>query len=125
MEQFKTWEEMSVLEQMACTYWDMYKDAHGVRPRGIDTSKWTEEDFLKEFDYLEGVIGTVIESELKAEKAAAVQFEQRVGEMIALGAKTREAALNWIMEADGANGDWDYLCFTNGLAYGYFNKQEA
>ena len=56
MEQFKTWEEMSVLEQYACTYWDMYKDAHGVRPRGIDTSSWTEQDFEREFEYLQQVI---------------------------------------------------------------------
>ena len=33
-----SWEEMTVLEQMQCQYWDMYKDAYGVRPRGIDTS---------------------------------------------------------------------------------------
>jgi hypothetical protein len=36
-----SWEEMTVLEQMQCQYWDMYKDAYGVRPRGIDTSAWS------------------------------------------------------------------------------------
>ena len=30
--EFKSWEEMSVLEQYACQYWDMYKAAYGVRP---------------------------------------------------------------------------------------------
>ena len=39
MEQFKSWEEMTDLEQAQCTYWDMYKDAFGVRPRWIDTTK--------------------------------------------------------------------------------------
>jgi hypothetical protein len=37
MEQFKSWEEMTDLEQAQCTYWDMYKDAYGHRPRGVDT----------------------------------------------------------------------------------------
>ncbi len=37
-----SWEEMTVLEQMQCQYWDMYKDAYGVRPRGVDTSSWSE-----------------------------------------------------------------------------------
>ena len=48
---FKTWEEMTVLEQYAETYSDMYKDAFGIRPR-VDTSTWTEEDFEKEFSML-------------------------------------------------------------------------
>jgi hypothetical protein len=38
MEQFKSWEDMTDLEQAQCTYWDMYKDAYGHRPRGVDTS---------------------------------------------------------------------------------------
>ncbi len=59
MEAFKTWEEMTVLEQYACQYWDMHKDAYGVRPRCIDTSSWTEADFEAEFKLL----GEVIERE--------------------------------------------------------------
>ena len=47
--EFKSWEEMTVLEQYACQFWDMYKDAYGVRPRGIDTSSWTVEQFEAEF----------------------------------------------------------------------------
>ena len=56
MEQFKTWEEMSALEQAQCIHWDMYKDAYGVRPRGIDTSGWHLEDFEAEFKMLSDVI---------------------------------------------------------------------
>ena len=33
------------LESLAAHHWDLYKDAHGVRPRGIDTSNWTVEVF--------------------------------------------------------------------------------
>jgi hypothetical protein len=51
-----SWEEMTVLEQMQCQYWDMYKDAYGVRPRGVDTSNWSEADFMAEFDLLAKVI---------------------------------------------------------------------
>ena len=54
------------------------------------------------------------------EAGAARDFEARIGEMIALGAKTRETALRWIHEADGTGGDDEYLCYKNGLAYGYF-----
>lgn len=122
MEQFKSWEEMTVLEQMACQYWDMYKDAYGVRPRGINTSSWTEEDFVKEFDNLDEVIKERTAERREAEKRAARAFEARIGELISLGAKTRETALRWIHEADGSNGDDEFLCYLNGLPYGYFKK---
>ena len=41
MTAFTTWEELTELEQAQATFWDMYKDAHGFRPRHIDTSSWT------------------------------------------------------------------------------------
>ena len=42
---------MSLLEQYACIYSDMHKDAFGFRPRN-DVSEWTEDDFRKEFEIL-------------------------------------------------------------------------
>ena len=120
--EFKSWEELSKLEQYQATYWDMYKDAYGVRPRGIDTSSWTVETVLKEFAYL----GLVIEREevarKEAEASATVVFEQRVQSLIELGAKDRVTAMRWIHEAEDTNGDDDYLAWTLGLPYQYFRK---
>jgi hypothetical protein len=122
MSEFKTWEEMTVLEQMACQYWDMYKDAHGVRPRGIDTSNWTEEDFLKEFEYLAKVIEQEEAQRRQDEERAMHDFEMRVLNLQMSGAKSREQALRWIHEAEETNGDDEYLCYCLGLPYGYFRK---
>ena len=122
MEDFKSWEQMTVLEQMACQYWDMHKDAYGVRPRGIDTSTWTEAEFEAEFAQL----GRVIEQEAIARKAseaeAVAKFEQHVTNTMCMGARDRETALRWIMDASNANGDWEYLCYDMGLPYHYFRK---
>lgn len=122
MEQFKSWEEMSKLEQAQCIYWDMYKDAYGVRPRGIDTSDWTLEQFEAEFK----VLGEAIEQEEIARRAAEAEavkkFEQHVTNTICMGARDRETALKWIMQASNADGDWEYFCFLNGLPYGYFRE---
>jgi hypothetical protein len=122
MEAFKTWEDMTELEQAQATYWDIYKDAYGVRPRGVDTSDWTLETFRKEFDYL----GQIIERENIARQAAegkAVEaFERRVAEMISMGARDSEMAMRWIHEAEGTNGDNDYLAWTLDLPYQYFRK---
>lgn len=125
MEAFKTWEEMSELEQAQCMFWDMYKDAWGVRPRGIDTSTWTIEDFDAEFESLQKTINANFEQE-QAEQAEAIKrFEQHVTNTICMGAGDRETALRWIMDASNANGDWEYLCYDLGLPYRYFSVDKA
>jgi hypothetical protein len=122
MSEFKSWEEMSVLEQMQCQFWDMYKDAYGVRPRGIDTTEWTEEEFMAEVETLGKVIEREEIARKESEAQASIRFEAQIQSMISSGAKNREAALAWIHEAEGSNGDDEYLCFLLGLPYGYFRK---
>ena len=120
MNEFKNWEEMSTLEQYACQYWDMHKDAYGVRPRGIDTSSWTEADFENELASLGAVILQEEVARCAAETEAVRGFEMRVQRILACGAKDRAMALRWIHEAEGTNGDDEFLCWTVGLPYRYF-----
>ena len=122
MSEFTSWEQMSDLEQAQSIFWDMYKDAHGVRPRGIDTSTWTLEDFQAEFARLQVVIEREEDQRQVAESEAIEKFEQHVTNTIGMGARDRETALRWIMDASTANGDWEYLCFDLGLPYQYFRK---
>ena len=121
MEQFKTWEEMSALEQAQATYWDMYKDAYGVRPRWIDTTRWTLADFEAEFASLATAIEQAEVERLSAEAQAIVRFEDRVLNLMHTGT-CRERVIAWLMDAEGANGDFEYFCYTQGLPYGYFRK---
>ena len=123
MEAFKTWEEMSTLEQYACQYWDMYKDAYGVRPRGIDTSTWTESDFEREFFQLSVTIAEEDRVRKEAEEKAAHDFEMRILSLQMTGATDRDMALRWVHEAEGSDGDDEYLCFLVGLPYGYFRRE--
>jgi hypothetical protein len=120
MEAFKSWEEMSTLEQYACQYWDMYKDAYGSRPRGIDTTAWTEDEFEAEFVQLAKVIDANYTEQLAQEEVAKHDFEMRMLSLLQTGAKDREMAMRWIHEAEGSNGDDEYLCFLLGLPYRYF-----
>ena len=123
MSEFKTWEQMTKLEQAQCIYWDMYKDAYGVRPRGIDTSDWTLEQFEQEFKYLGQVIEQEEAARQVAEAEAARRFEETVESVIQAGAGNRETALRWIMDSSEADGDWEYFCFLQGLPYGYFREE--
>jgi hypothetical protein len=121
MEQFKSWEEMSALEQAQATYWDMYKDAYGVRPRGVDTSAWTLEQFEAEFKILDEAINQEEIQRKESEARAIVKFEDSVANLMHTGTN-RERVIAWLMDAEGANGDADYFCFCVGLPYGYFTK---
>jgi hypothetical protein len=125
MNEFKSWEEMSTLEQYACQYWDMHKDAYGVRPRCIDTSSWTEADFEAEFVELARVIDRENAIRVEAEEKAMIDFEMRVQSLLVSGAKDYEMALRWIHEAEGSDGDDEYLCYLMGLPYRYFVVDKA
>lgn len=121
MEQFKSWEQMSALEQAQATYWDMYKDAYGVRPRGVDTTGWTLEYFEAEFKILGEAINQEEIQRKESEARAIVKFEDSVANLMHTGTN-RERVIAWLMEAEGANGDLEYFAFTQGLPYGYFTK---
>jgi len=118
-----SWEQMSPIEQAQCQYWDMYKDAYGVRPRGVDTSGWSLEYFEQEFKHLAEIIEMEYKSRKEAEAAAIIKFEDRVTNLMHTGTN-RERVIAWLMDAEGASGDPEYFCFLCGLPYGYFNKEK-
>jgi hypothetical protein len=123
MTAFTTWEEMTELEQAQSTFWDMYKDTHGFRPRHIDTSAWTLEQFDQEFAELSEVM-RANDIQKGIEEAIAVEkFERTIAEMISIGAKDYAMALRWMHEAEDTQGDNDFLAWTLGLPYRYFSKQ--
>jgi hypothetical protein len=123
MSEFKSWEEMSELEQAQCTYSDFHKDAYGFRPRN-DISNWTLEDFDREFAVFARVCEENRIQEEAAEAEAIVRFEDRVTNLMHTGTN-RARVIAWLMDAEGANGDFEYFCFTQGLPYGYFKEMEV
>ena len=120
--EFKSWDELTQLEQAQATFWDMYKDAYGFRPRGIDTSTWTLEQFDAEFEGLSVAIDAAEQERKTAEAKATDSFERRVAELISMGARDYDMAMRWIHEAEVTHGDNDYLAWTLGLPYQYFRK---
>jgi len=62
---------------------------------------------------------------MAAEDKAAHAFEMRVQTVIACGARDRAMALRWIHEAEGSNGDSEFLCYLVGLPYRYFAVDKA
>lgn len=104
---------------------DLFKDVYGMRPGVGFWERWaeaTEDEKQAEWDWLCDALERVIEEDKKQREQNIVRFGQRIQEVIDSGAGDRETALRWIMEADECNGDWEFLCFCNGLPYGFFKK---
>jgi hypothetical protein len=61
------------------------------------------------------------DQERKISEAEAMhEFEMRMQDLLRSGAKDREMAMRWIHEAEGSNGDDEFLCYLVGLPYRYF-----
>ncbi len=116
------WEEMTNKQQLECIIWDAYKDAYGFRPRHMNLEAMTEDELYAELDHLKEVIDQNESQRLKDEEIAMHDFEMRMLDLMMSGAKSREQALRWVHEAEGTDGDDEYLCYTLGLPYGYFKK---
>ncbi len=123
---FKTWEEMSRNEQLHSEFYDFYKDVHNIRPRWIyaegGTPAYTEEQMEQMLHDLSVESTSVFAAEEAREQAAVQTFERRIVEAIELGAADRTTAVKWLMDAEGADGDSDYMCFLVGIPYGYIKE---
>jgi hypothetical protein len=119
-----TMEKMTRHEELVNIFWDMYKDAHGFRPRHMweALQTMTEAEIIQDLDRLEIIIRDNEQQRQLAEHEAAHAFEMRILSLLASGAKDREMAMRWIHEAEGSNGDDEFLCYLVGLPYQYFRK---
>ena len=53
----RTWEQLTVVEQLQGTYSDFYKDVHGFRPRFATTEQWNSAEWLQaQIDGLHGYL---------------------------------------------------------------------
>jgi hypothetical protein len=95
-----------------------------VRPRGIDVSNWTLRTSIVSSLLLLVCAKRIASQEEAAEAEAIVRFEDRVTNLMHTGTN-RARVIAWLMDAEGANGDFEYFCFTQGLPYGYFKEMEV
>lgn len=103
---------------------DLHKDVYGSRPGEGFWHRWhtaTNTEKQAEWDWLVAALDRVIQEQTAQTERNVVRFAKRIGEVIASGAKDRETAIRWIMEADQCR-DFDELCYCNGLPYNFFKK---
>ena len=119
--EFKSWDDMTGLEQAASIYSDMYKDAYGFRPRGINTDSWTEAQFNDALDELGRVIEASETARKEDEAAAILKFEDSVTNLMHTGTN-RARVVAWLMQEADAEDDPEYFCYKKGLPYNYFHN---
>lgn len=111
---------MTELEELEMIYSEMYKDVHGMKARWYRAE--SVEQARADIARLEEELVLSEKARIEDEARAVVRFCKRIEDTIKSGAGDRETALRWIMEADDARGDWEYLCYLNGLPYDFFRK---
>ena len=111
---------MTHVQELQSIISDMFKDAHGFRPRGEQfwSTLTTVEACNAKLDELQPAVDAAIDEDRAREAAAAVKFEARIAELIEHGAGDRETALRWLRDSVDAYGD-DDLRWSFGLHYNY------
>ena len=105
-------------DQLINFIYDGHKDAYGFRNRGYDFDSMSMDELKAEADR----IGEAIEAENKrmdemyARNTA--EFEKQVAKYLEM-AGSREAAIRWILQAEGLEKEYDagYICYSLGLPY--------
>jgi hypothetical protein len=114
----KQWNELTQLEQLDCIYWDVYKEAHGIRPRWIDTSTWTVEQFEREIQELSDIADRANAQRNADELAEFENVKARIHQLQEIHGFDWNQAVNWIDQEMGTNGDISFLEFELGIPYG-------
>jgi hypothetical protein len=114
-EEFKSWEDLSELEQLESIYCEMHKDVYGVKARWYKAA--SVEQARKDLDSLQAALEVEMEREKAAQQEAIAAFEQMAKSYGGI-----ETAKRWQHQAYGTDGDDEFLCYHLGLPYGYFKK---
>lgn len=104
---------------------DLYKDVHGVRPRGHRFYEASPEEKQEIWDfYCNSLVDVMAEEDLR-EAQAAQDFEALIAKNIELGAGDRKTAIRWIADSYDDN-DGGYICYCLGISYSFEQEiQEA
>ena len=125
-EDIKFWNDQGIFtveeyerSNLITSVYEMHKDAYGVKGRHYDFDNMSNKELEEELDRLCAVAKAEREAEEKYEEAAYQTFLKQIAENMKLGAKDKETAIKWILEAEGLANEKDssYICYSLGLSY--------
>ena len=98
---------------------DLYKDVHGIRPRGYNFQEWSFDELTAFVNDLSDQAEADRKYEENMAKNAEIEFNNRIQEVIDLGAGNRETALRWMLQGDQGDEELDLY------AVEYFTMQRG
>ena len=125
-EDIKFWNDQGIFtvedyerDSLITSVYEMHKEAFGVKGRHYNFKEMSNEELEKELDTLCDIAKREAEIEKRQEEDNLKAFENRIDEALSLGAENREAAIKWILQAEGLDKEQDsgYICYTLGLSY--------
>lgn len=121
---FRAWEDLTEVEQLQSEFSDCYKEIYNFRPSAYyDSPEWNDATWLREqLVKLEDQAARELSYQEASEFRAIESFEKKVCDVISVGAKDRETAIRWILDANDALDDPEILAYSLGLPYDYFKK---
>ena len=79
-------------DELIQTIWDLFKDVHGVRPRGMDYDRWPVTDLEWEVAMLQ----QSLEDDLRWERE---QEDRAINACMEVGASDIATAMRWLEDA--------------------------
>lgn len=123
-----TFFQLTEREQLAATLCDIYKDAYGFRPSCYCLDTMSLGEMQAEIERLELRIIAQIEEQKDRQTKAVEKFEALVSQLMRDNYIDRVTAIRWLRQAEDCiqarEDNGDYLCYTYGLPYGYFEKEQ-
>lgn len=117
---FKSWDELTLLEQLYSEYSDTYKDVNGFRPRSKSIDEWTEKGLQEELDYLYKQSEVQISEKIIREEAGVKNFYNLLKDVANLCNTNLTGAMKYLIESEGDDWyDWGYYCMSNDLPFSF------
>lgn len=88
-------------DELVQILWDLFKDVHGVRPRGMAYEKYSVTDL--EFEVV--MLQRSLEDDLRHERE---EQDRAINAAMAVGAPDIATAMRWLEQAYGDMG-WEYV----------------
>ena len=79
-------------DELIQTLWDLFKDVHGIRPRGMDYDRWS----LTDLEWEVAMLQQSLDDDLRWERA---QEDRAINACMDSGASDIATAMRWLEEA--------------------------
>ena len=79
-------------DELIQTLWDLFKDVHGVRPRGMDYNRWS----LTDLEWEVAMLQQSLEDDLRWERE---QEDRAINACMEVGASDIATAMRWLEDA--------------------------